>query len=557
MRKNMKNWILSPKQICDLELLQNGGFFPLTGFLSQPDYDSVLDKMRLVNGSLWPIPVVLDVSESFADSIALHDIILLQDEEGNALAHMRIHSAWKPDKTREAQFIFGTTDTIHPGVYTLFHKTNSIYLGGEIEKIQTPKHYDFKNLRHSPKEIKKIFHEKKWDRVIAFQTRNPMHRAHQTLTLIAAKEHQAKLLIHPVSGITKPGDIDYFIRIRCYLKILETYPENHALLSLLPLAMRMAGPREALWHALIRKNYGCTHFIVGRDHAGPGNDKNNQPFYHPYAAQELVKTHEEEIKIKMVPFQEMVFDKIKRRYIPADQIQSESDIARISGTQLRELLQTGAEIPGWFSFPSVIQELRKVYPPKHKQGFTLFFTGLSGSGKSTIANALIQKLHEYCIDRSISLLDGDVVRRMLSSGLGFSKEDRALNIRRIAYVASEITKHNGIAICAQIAPHANTREEARSLIIPYGGFFEIYISTPLLLCEKRDPKGLYQKAHAGLIKNFTGVDDTYEAPKNPDVMIDTSNSSVEDSVNKITDVLFKSGYLQSASQKIPLMETHR
>lgn len=544
---HLQSWTLSPRQQCDLELIMNGAFAPLTGFLSQADYTSVLQSMRLMNGAVWPMPITLDVTPAFADHTSLGEIILLRDGEGNALAELTISDRWTPDKIREAQLVFGTEDTTHPGVNALLNQTNSIYIAGSVRCLKMPAHYDFASLRRTPAELKKLFKEKKWEKIVAFQTRNPMHRAHQELTLLAAKQHDAKLLIHPVVGMTKPGDIDYFTRIRCYSKVLETYPDNQAMLSLLPLAMRMGGPREALWHAIIRKNYGCTHFIVGRDHAGPGNDKNGKPFYDPYAAQTLVSQYQDEIGITLIPFQEMVYDKVAQRYFPVDQVKNSADIASISGTEVRSLLQNGDDIPDWFSYPSVVEELRKAYPPNHQRGFTLFFTGLSGAGKSTIANALIQRLHELCSGRAISLLDGDLVRQLLSSRLGFSKEDRELNIRRIAYVASEITRHHGIAICALIAPYSATRQEARAMINSSGGFFEIFINTALSVCQERDPKGLYQKAKEGEIKNFTGVDDVYETPINPEVIIDAGKCDIATAVEKIIQKLVETGYIKKAT----------
>ncbi|OGT46088.1 MAG: adenylyltransferase [Gammaproteobacteria bacterium RIFCSPHIGHO2_12_FULL_38_11] len=544
LARQVSVWTLTPKQFCDLELLMNGAFAPLTGFLGKKDYDSVVSHMRLENSTLWPIPITLDVNSEFAEQLSPGDIILLRDGEGIALAKLHVSDIWTPDKMHEARCVFGTTDTTHPGVNILLNQMGSVYIGGRVACLAMPKHYDFSALRQTPAEFKKIIQAKKWKNIVAFQTRNPMHRAHQELTLLAAKEHDAKILIHPVVGMTKPGDIDYFTRIRCYSKVMASYPENQAMLSLLPLAMRMGGPREALWHAIIRKNYGCTHFIVGRDHAGPGNDKNGNPFYDPYAAQLLVAEHQAEIGITMVPFQEMVYDTVEKKYIAEDKIKNPNSIARISGTEVRKRLQNGLDIPDWFSFPEVVSELRKSFPPNHERGFTLFFTGLSGAGKSTIAKALVQRLHEFCPYRAISLLDGDLVRQLLSSRLGFSKEDRELNIRRITYVASEITRHRGIAICALIAPYAATREEARTMIGQSGGFFEIHVSTSLSICEARDTKGLYQKAHDGLIQNFTGVSDTYEAPEKPDVLIDTAECDIATAVEKIINKLLLDGYLQ-------------
>lgn len=541
---NSVNLKLNSKQICDLELLLNGGFSPLFGFMSQKDYESVLTTMRLENGLLCAMPITLDLSMENSYNIHPDQDVILCDLEGTPLAILHVTDRWVPDKNYESLCVFGTIDSTHPGVNYLLNKTGEIYIGGSLTLLCLPKHYDFKHFRLSPLELKKRFKKLGWEKIIAFQTRNPMHRAHFELTLMASQNENAKLLIHPVVGVTKPGDIDYLTRIRCYEKTLQHYPENHATLSLLPLAMRMAGPREALWHALIRKNYGCTHFIVGRDHAGPGCDKNGEPFYAPYEAQALLLKHQEEIGIKILPFSEMVYDKKQRQYLLMDQILENSNIAQISGTQFRKMLRDGDEIPTWFSFPDVIAELRKAYPPKYQQGFTLFLTGLSGAGKSTIANILAKRLHEYCADRAITLLDGDIVRTLLSSKLGFSKEDRDLNIHRIAFVASEITRHKGIVICAPIAPYDVARCEARKMINLHGGFFEIYINTPLSVCRMRDPKGLYKKVDAGIIKNFTGVDDPYEVPMNPDIEINTIEHSAEEAAEKIIQVLCDAGYVK-------------
>ena len=514
------SWDLTPRQLCDLDLLTNGGFSPLTGFLAQADFESVCSNMRLSSGVLWPIPVVLDVSEEFADTISEGQRIALKDTEGVLLATMEVSSIYRPDKEFEANSVYGTTDDIHSGVHHLMHSTGPVYLGGRVFGVEPQTHYDFKLLRDTPSELRGRFRKLGWRKVVAFQTRNPLHRAHQELTFRAAREVQANLLIQPVVGMTKPGDINHFTRVRCYEHILDEYPDQTTTLSLLNLAMRMAGPREALWHAIIRKNYGCTHFIVGRDHAGPGDDRDGKPFYGAYDAQELYKQHEEELDITMVPFKMMVYVENKAQYVPADETESTDTVLNISGTEFRRRLREGLDIPEWFSYAKVVEELRRAYPSKVNQGFTLFFTGLSGSGKSTIANALMVKLLEDG-RRPVSLLDGDVVRKHLSSELTFSKEHRDLNIQRIGYVASEITKNGGIAICAPIAPYASTRATVRSLIEPLGVFLEIHVATSLEECERRDRKGLYKLAREGKIKEFTGISDPYEVPENPELSINT------------------------------------
>jgi sulfate adenylyltransferase len=381
-----------------------------------------------------------------------------------------------------------------------------------------------------------------WRRVVAFQTRNPMHRAHVELTFRAAKTVEANLLIHPSVGMTKPGDVDYFTRVRCYQLLLAKYPPGTVKLSLLPLAMRMGGPREAIWHALIRKNHGVTHFIVGRDHAGPGNDSDGKPFYGPYEAQELFSKHEKEIGVTMVPFSMMVYLENQDSYVPDNEVPTGARVLNISGTDLRSRLNEGRDIPAWFTYPEVVRELRRSFPPRHKQGFTVFFTGLSGSGKSTIANILLSKFLEMG-GRPVTILDGDLVRKNLSSELGFSKEHRDINIRRIGYVASEITKNGGIAICAPIAPYDSVRSQVRQMIEPYGGFILVHIATPIETCEQRDRKGLYAKARAGIVKEFTGVSDPYEAPTNAEVVINTAELSAEEAAQEIILHLEQQGFV--------------
>lgn len=542
----VNKWVLTPRQRCDLEMLLVGGFAPLTGFLSQADYESVLTHTRLATGQLWPMPITLDVSEEFAQTINLGQKVELYDPDNTLLARITVTDKWQPNKATEAQAIFGTQDLKHPAVNYLFNKAGAWYLGGPVQLIKMPKHYDFVELRHTPATLKAFFAELGWDKIVGFQTRNPMHRAHMELTLRAAQQIGGHVLIHPVVGLTKPGDIDYFTRVRCYEKVLHYYPPQTASLSLLPLAMRMGGPKEAVWHALIRRNYGCTHFIVGRDHAGPGNDSAGKPFYDPYAAQETVSQFQDEIGIQMVPFQEMVYVKERKQYCSNDELKPNETALTISGTQLRDALLQAGPIPDWFSFPEIIQELRDSYPAKHKQGFTIFFTGLSGAGKTTLAQALIAKLMSLG-RRNVSLLDGDVVRRHLASELGFTKADRDLNIRRIGFVASEVTKAGGIVICAAIAPYAASRNENRQLISQHGGYIEVYLSTSLDACEKRDTKGLYAKARRGELKGFTGIDDPYEQPVDAEITIDTAHCSVEEAVAKITEFLTSAGYLKTAN----------
>ena len=520
--RDAKSWDLTPRQLCDLELLLNGAFSPLEGFMGASEYEGVLRDMRLPSGVLWPIPVTLDVSEAFADGLEPGETIALRDAEGLLAANLEVGEIWRPEKTEEVRAVYGTTDDTHPGVSHLLHRAHPVCVGGRVSGVEPILHYDHRALRDTPAELRERFRKLGWRRVVAFQTRNPLHRAHVELTMRAARACEANLLLHPVVGQTRPGDVDHFTRVRCYERVLAHFPAQTTALSLLNLAMRMAGPREALWHAIIRKNHGCTHFIVGRDHAAPGADRNGRPFYGPYDAQTLMAEHEKELDISMVPFQEVVYVENRAQYLPVDEVSDEDRVLSLSGTELRRRLALGLDIPDWFTFPEVAAELRRTYPPRHRQGFTVLFTGLSGAGKSTLANVLVAMLRESG-DRRVTLLDGDIVRKNLSSELGFSAEHREINLRRIGFVAAEITRNGGIAICAPIAPYAATRRELRETIEAVGGFVEVHVSTSLETCEARDRKGLYAKARAGLIKGFTGIDDPYEAPENPDLAIDTAD----------------------------------
>ncbi|MGG7646003.1 bifunctional sulfate adenylyltransferase/adenylylsulfate kinase [Rhodovulum sp. YNF3179] len=540
---DLPSWDLSPRQICDLELLMNGGFSPLKGFLGEADYDAVVEEMRLADGTLWPMPITLDVSEAFAEGVEIGRDIALRDQEGVILAIMSVTDKWVPDKAREAKKVFGADDPAHPAVHYLHNAAGRVYLGGPVTGIQPPTHYDFRGRRDTPNELRALFRKLGWRRIVAFQTRNPLHRAHQELTFRAAKEAQANLLIHPVVGMTKPGDVDHFTRVRCYEAVLDKYPSATTTLSLLNLAMRMAGPREALWHALIRRNHGCTHMIVGRDHAGPGKNSAGEDFYGPYDAQEMVRAHAGEIGLEMVDFKHMVYVQERAQYEPADEIEEGVTVLNISGTELRRRLSEGLEIPEWFSFPEVVRELRRRYPPRANQGFTVFFTGLSGSGKSTIANALMVKLMEMG-GRPVTLLDGDVVRKHLSSELGFSKEHRDINIRRIGYVASEITKNGGIALCAPIAPYTATRRTVREMIEQYGAFCEVHVATSLEECERRDRKGLYKLAREGKIEEFTGISDPYEEPATPELRVDTEGMDVDHCAHQVILKLEQMGLIK-------------
>jgi sulfate adenylyltransferase len=521
--RDWPSWDLTSRQLCDLELLLNGGFSPLRGYMSRIDYENTCSHMRLADGQLWPIPIVLDVPEKFAQSLSSGRSVALRDPEGVMIAALHVDEVWHPDRQAEAVAVYGTTSAAHPGVQYLLKQTYPWYVGGKLEGIRLPSHYDFRTLRPTPAELRTEFAQRGWRRIVAFQTRNPMHRAHQELTFRAAKQVEANLF-------------------RCYQELLSRYPVGTVKLALLPLAMRMGGPREVLWHAIIRKNYGCSHLIVGRDHAGPGNDENGKPFYGPYAAQQLLVSHQKEIGIAAVPFNTMVYVEDQDTYVEEDEVPKGARTLNISGTELRRRLSEGRELPSWFTFAEVAHELQRSYPPRYRQGFTLFFTGLSGSGKSTIANILRVKFLEMG-GRPVTLLDGDLVRKNLSSELGFSKEHRDINIRRIGFVASEITKNGGIAICAPIAPYDSVRKEVRASVHPGGGFVLVHLSTGLEACESRDRKGLYAKARAGLVQHFTGISDPYEAPADAEVVIDTSDLSPEEAAQEILLYLEREGYI--------------
>ncbi|KAJ3189263.1 Sulfate adenylyltransferase [Gaertneriomyces sp. JEL0708] len=536
---------LNERQVCDLELLLNGGFSPLEGFLTQQEYDSVLDNLRLPNGLLWSIPITLDVADHHIKSANIQPgsrITLRNSQDDAPLAILTVKDLYQPDKKREAIAVFGADDQAHPAVHYLHNDAHNTYVGGSLDAISLPVHYDFVEQRYTPSELRAYFKKLNWTRVVAFQTRNPMHRAHRELTVRAARARQCNVLIHPVVGQTKPGDIDHFTRVRVYKAILPKYPQGMAALSLLPLAMRMGGPREALWHAIIRKNYGCTHFIIGRDHAGPGKNSNNQDFYGPYDAQHLVAKYKDELDIEVVPFQMVAYVPDTDEYIPADEVPEGVRTLNISGTELRRRLRTGAPIPDWFTYPEVQKILRSSHPPRSKQGFTVFLTGYWNSGAAQIAQALQMSLNQDG-QRPTTLLLGETIRHELSSELGFSKKDRDLNISRIAFVAAQVTQCGGAVIAAPIAPYEQARNEARRTIERVGGFFLVHVATTLEEAMKRDRTGTYEKAKRGEIKGFTGVDDPYETPANPDLRVDPAKWSVNQIVHEIVLVLEKEGYI--------------
>ena len=540
---NFKSWTLSDRQLCDCEMILDKSFHPLNRFMNEEDYNSVLKKMRLPNGAIFPLPITLDVDLNFSKIIEIGEKIILRQKEGFKIAYMKIESIWSPDLLLEAKTVYGTSERLHPAVNYLLNKSNQVYVGGAIRKIAMPIHYDYKKLRLTPEEVKKQFKNNGWNKIVGFQTRNPLHKAHVEMTKNAMKKLSASLLLHPVIGLSKPGDIDYYTRVRCYEHIIKKYPKNSSMLALLPLAMRMGGPREALLHSIIRKNYGCTHIIIGRDHAGPGLDSKGNPFYGLYDAQNLIKKYQNEIGIKMVTFQFMVFLTSEKKYRPIEKVENGTEYKTISGTKLRSILEEGSDIPDWFTYPEVAKELKQSVPPLKKRGLTIFFTGLSGSGKSTIANGILIKLLENG-ERPVTLLDGDIVRTHLSSELGFSKQHRSINVRRIGFVASEITKNRGIAVCAPIAPYSLDRKWNRELISNYGGYIEVFVNTSLEVCESRDSKGLYKLAREGKIKEFTGISDPYETPENPEIVLNSDGSQTpKELVDMLYEKLILLGYI--------------
>lgn len=545
---------LGQRQVCDLELLMNGAFSPLKGFMSRVDYESVIRTMRLADGTLWPVPIVLDVSRKFADTLEVGQKIALRDSEGFMPAVLTVGDIWEPDKSEEAEKVYSTLSDSHPGVRYLNDCVQPVYVGGTIEGIQLPVHHDFESFWDSPEEMRALFKKKGWRRVVAFQTSKPMHRLQRDITLQTAKDVQGHILLHPTVGMTKPGDLQYYARVHCYQAIRKHFPHDLAVLSLLPLAMRMAGPKEALWHAIVSQNYGCSHMIIGPKHAYPPQltsaeeSKNaNFSFYPEYAAHELLEEVKEDLNIDIVPIETMNYVPARDHFMAKSQIDAQGvEGVEYTDAMMKRDLLAGEAIPDWFSYPEVVLELRRAYPPKCKRGFTLFFTGLSGSGKSTLAKIIYAKLVEAG-GRPVTLLDGDIVRQHLSSELGFSREHRNLNVKRIGYVASEITKNRGVAICAPIAPYASTRREVREMIEPHGAFIEIHVATPLETCEARDRKGLYAKARRGEIPEFTGISDPYETPQSPELKVDTTGLSPMEAAQEIFLYLLREGYLDTGN----------
>lgn len=537
---------LTSRSVCDLELMAVGAFSPLDRFMGRDDHQRVIDEMRLENGQLFPLPITLPVNPG--EAIKIDQEVALRDSNNHLLAVMTIEEIYQWDRDEVALKAFGTLDLRHPLVAEMY-RWGKLNISGRIRVLSLPPHYDFKELRMTPAQTRSRLAEFDNPNVVAFQTRNPLHRVHEEITKRATEEVDGVLLLHPVVGMTKPGDVDHYTRVRTYKALASGYYDrDRVLLSLLPLAMRLAGPREALLHAIIRRNYGANYLIVGRDHAGPGKDSKGNPIYRPYEAQEMVSKYSDELGVKMVPFKMLVYLPEVDRYEEVTNVPEGAVTASISGTQVREeYLNNGRQLPEWFTRPEVAEILAESYPPRHKQGTCVWFTGLSGAGKSTIASVLTVMLQEH--GRHVTVLDGDVVRTHLSKGLGFSKEDRDTNIRRIGFVASEIVRHGGIAVCAAVSPYRATRNDVRNMV-GKDRYIEVFVDTPLEVCEQRDEKGLYAKARRGEIKGFTGIDDPYEAPRHPEIGLDTVNYSPEENARMILEYLQGKGFVRSEEQTL-------
>jgi sulfate adenylyltransferase len=527
------------RTVCDLELLANGGFSPLDRFMGKEEHQRVLDEMRLLSGHIFPIPITLPISKD--SKVRLDREVAIRDARNDLLGVITAEEIYEWDVDEASHKVFGTTDPRHPSIAEM-GRWGNLNLSGRLRVLQLPHYYDFRDLRLSPVQVRIRLSALGHGDVVSFQTRNPLHRAHEEMTRRAIDQVDGSLLLHPVVGMTKPGDVDHYTRVRTYKVLAERYYDSKRIvLALLPLAMRLAGPREALWHALIRRNYGANYLIVGRDHASPGRNSKDQPFYGPYDAQELVEQFSEELGVGVIPFRELVYHPNSNSYVESSATDLGATGITISGTQIREdYLDKGRELPEWFTRSEVAQILLETYPPRHRQGMCVWFTGLSGAGKSTTAEILTDLLLEF--GRRVTLLDGDVVRTHLSKGLGFSKDDRDTNVRRIGFVAAEIVRHGGVAICAAISPYRATRNDIRNLV-GTDHFFEVFVDTPMSVCEQRDPKGMYAKTRRGEIEHFTGIDDAYERPEKPAFILDTVASTAEENARLILGRLIEAGFV--------------
>lgn len=523
---------LDERQLCDFELLSTGAFSPLDGFMNRSNYESVLDRMKLQDGTLWPVPVCLDISETTARPLEAGQSVVIRDPEGFLLSVMHVQDIWRPDKQKEANLLFGTEDRSHPGVAHLFDNTGDYYIGGSLEVLNLPLHFDFKQLRMTPPEVRGLYRKLGWKRIVGFHTTNTIHRPEYEMAIRAMTSSRANLLLLPGVAMTGPGDFDYYTRVRCYRHVVGYFPPESAAMSLLPIFSRMAGPRDALLQCIIGKNYGCTHFIIGHQHADPCVQNGNDSFYDSEKTQSFVQQFADQTGVEVVLSDELVYLPFEDQFCPKIDVAEGAETISLSSMDIRQRIRSGRRIPRWATFPEVVGELKKAYPAPSRQGFTVFFTGLSGAGKSTIARVLYAKMLEIG-KRPVTLLDGDIVRQNLSNELSFSKEHRDINVRRIGFVAGEITKNRGVAICAPIAPYSATRAEIRANIEAVGGFIEVHVATPLTVCEKRDRKGMYAKARAGLIKGYTGIDDPYEEPDAPEVRVDTTGISPDEAAQEI------------------------
>lgn len=534
---------LSARALCDLEMLATGAFSPLDRFMNAADYARVVEEMRLTGNQVFPIPVTLPVSAE--SGVRENQEIALRDAKNNLLAVMSVEEIYEWNRAEFARKVLGTENTRHPLVAEMSN-WGKLNISGRLRVVELTRYYDFPDLRLSPETVRARLASLGSETIVAFQTRNPLHRAHEELTKRALEKTGGTLLLHPVVGLTKPGDVDNYSRVQTYRILTEKYyDKSRVLLALLPLAMRFAGPREALWHAVIRRNYGANHLIVGRDHASAGVDERGKPFYAPYAAQELVEKFSAEIGVRVAAFEEFVYLPETESYEEASKTSAAKSFFSLSGTEAREkYLNKGRSLPGWFTRPEVARILEESYPPRYRQGVCVWFTGLSGAGKSTTAEILTAMLAAH--GRRVTLLDGDIVRTHLSAGLGFDKKGRDANIRRIGFVAAEIVRHGGVAVCAAISPYQTTRAEVRRMV---GGenFIEVFVDTPLAVCEERDTKGMYARARRGEIKDFTGVDDVYEPPAQPEIRLDTVNQSPEANARMILNYLFDDGFVRIQS----------
>jgi len=503
-------WTLDDTQLGDLELIISGAFAPLTGFMGAADLAAVAAHGTLADGTPWPVPVRLSVP---AQAVPLDaDHLVLQDQEGSPLAVLAI-SEWIPD---------GETTT----------------LAGPVTALRAPEHGPFRGLRRYPADVRAELLDgaaaaapagRVPGAVLAYVTRRPLHRRHIGQLRHHADLLNARLLLLPlVTGpaevVTRPEAL-----VRTVLAASRYLPAS-TLVVPVPLARRDAGPDADLRaSAIVAAAYGATHLLAADDsglHDGGRNGTLSLP----------------DAPISVIREAEWAYDPIREVWRPLALIEPGAERGELTDDEVGALLDSGDPIPAWFTQEEIAAELRRARPPRRERGLVVFFTGLSGSGKSTIARGLAEALAERG-DRTVSLLDGDHVRQLLSAGLTFSRSDRDRNIARIGYVAAEVARHGGIAICAPIAPYAAARAAAREMVTQTGDFMLVYVATPVEVCAARDRKGLYAKARAGLIDAFTGVSDPYEEPRDADLVLDTSAMKTADAVNAVLRLLITGGWL--------------